>query len=432
MSRRPLMTIALILVALGAAAGGFWWIRYSSRSIAVTVSPVRVGTVEATVVSISSGTVTAAADSTLIAEHFGRVSAIRCEEGDRVSEGDVLIELDSREARARLDLAKANLRVGEARLSQARTVAEIQDSVSETDVEQARARFKNATAEFARIERLRNEDAVSTAQYDQAKLALDLAREALDAAETTLRQRAVRQQEIRAAEASVEQLKAAVEVAEAQLDKCFIRAPFDGLVAEVFVEVGESVGQVTALATTFAPMCRLVDDSSLIVEAPMDEADIGLIEVGQTAYVTFDAYPDSVVEGCVRFISPVVETSRAQNRTVAVEVELDSADEARLDGALYKVGMSADVTVVVDQKDNVLYVPTDAIMNRPEGSFVYVFEDGRVAKRAIEVGLSNWDTSEVVAGLDEGDEVVVSLDVTDLAPGARVYRATTEESDRPR
>jgi len=431
MSRRAFTLFMAVLMAAGAGAAVVWRNQRISSGVTLTVTPVRTGSVESTVVSTSSGTVTAAADSTLIAEYFGRVSAIRRHENERVSKGEPIIELDSREARARLELAKANLRAGNVRLAQARTVAGIQDSVSKADVEQARARFENATSEFDRTEALRKEGIATPAQHDRATLALDLARETLAAAETTLEQSVVRQQEIRAAEAAVDQLESAVEIARTQLDKCFIRAPFDGLVANVYVELGESVGQSTSLATTFAPMCRLIDDSNLIVEAPIDEADIGMIDVGQTTYVTFDAYPDTVVEGTVSFVSPVVETSREQNRTVTVKVELDSENDTAAAGRMpYKVGMSADLTVVVDKKDGVRYVPANAVMHRPEGMFVYVVENGRVAKRTVEIGLANWDTSEVVAGLDDTDKVVVSLDMANLVPGTRVHHTVTESQEQ--
>ena len=425
MSRRTFTLFMLLLIAAGTAVVAFLWNQRISRGVTVTMAPVRIGSVESTVVSSSSGTVTASADSTLMAETFGKVSVIHRDEGQRVSKGDPIIELDSREARARLELAEANLRAGNIRLAQARTVAGIQDSVSEADVEQARARFENAASEFERMEALRKEGIASTAQHDRATLTLDLAREALDAAETTLEQSVVRQQEIQAAEAAVDQREAAVEIVRAQLDKCFVRAPFDGFVANVYVEPGESVGQSTSLATTFAPMCRLVNDSDLLVEAPIDEADIGRIDVGQTAYVTFDALPGAAVEGRVSFVSPVVETTREQNRTVTIKVKLSGENDIAEDRLPYKVGMSADLTVVVDKKDGVRYVPTNAVMHRPDGMFVYTVENGRIAKRTVEIGLANWDTSEIVAGLDDTDEVVVSLDIVDLAPGLRVHATAT-------
>jgi len=399
MSRRVFTRYVPVIVVLAVLSAAFLLSRRGVRGITVTVCPVRSGVVESTVVSSRSGTVISRADSTLMAEHFGRVAAIRLDEGDRAHAGDVIIELDSRERRAQLALAEANLRAGNARLSQTRTAARIQDSVSQTDVEQARARFENAKSEFARIETLRKEGIATTAQYDNAALTLDLAREALDAAETTLEQSAVRQEEIRAAEASVEQLQAAVEIARTALDKCFIRAPFDGMVANVFVEVGESVGQSTSFGTSFAPMCRIVDDSQLIVEAPVDEADIGSVALGQTAYVNFDAFPGESARGTVSFISPVVDTALEQNRTVTVEVSLDRKEGTGPGDQPYKVGMS-------------------------------VVEHGRLARRDIEIGLENWDISEITAGLGSSDQVVVSLDVAELAPGVRVRQTSTESPVR--
>ena len=90
--------------------------------------------------------------------------------------------------------------------------------------------------------------------------------------------------------------------------------------------------------------------------------------------------------------------------------------------------MSADVTVLLSSKDNVLYVSSDAVMSRPDGDLVRTVADGVVVDRKVELGLTNWDTSEILVGLDEGEPVIVSLDVRGLKEGVRVVAEETSRS----
>jgi len=112
----------------------------------------------------------------------------------------------------------------------------------------------------------------------------------------------------------------------------------------------------------------------------------------------------------------------AQNRTVEIEVKFDDAEFA----TTLLPGTSADVEVVLETHTEVLRIPTSALL---ENQRVLVPEDGRLRERAVEIGLRNWNYAEIKSGLNEGEQVVTSLDRIDVTAGARVEIANT--TDRP-
>ena len=167
------------------------------------------------------------------------------------------------------------------------------------------------------------------------------------------------------------------------------------------------------LDATLLAARNVIDPSSLYVSAPLDEVDSAKVQTGQLAKVTVDSHPGRVFAGRVVRVAPFVLDVEAQNRTVEVEVELD---EAGLAAGLLP-GTSADVEVVLEVREGVLRIPTAALL---EGGRVLVPADGSLEERALEVGLRNWDWTQVLSGLEQGERVVVSLDRVEVRPGARV------------
>jgi HlyD family secretion protein len=162
-----------------------------------------------------------------------------------------------------------------------------------------------------------------------------------------------------------------------------------------------------------------LDPSSLYVSAPMDEVDSAAIRIGQRAKVTVDSHPDTEFAGRVVRIAPYVLDIEAQNRTVEVEVEFQDKE---LTSELLP-GTSADVEVVLEAREDVLRLPTSALL---EGNRVLVAGNGRLSEQAIEVGLKNWDYIEVLKGLEAEQQVVVSLDRVGVESGAHVEVEETE------
>jgi HlyD family secretion protein len=208
------------------------------------------------------------------------------------------------------------------------------------------------------------------------------------------------------AEAQERRARSAVRLAQGEIEHLRVLAPFDGVVSQRMVEVGESVvpGQ---------PVLEVVSLDRLYVSAPLDETDIGRVSEGLPARVTLDPYRGRVWQGVVTRVSPVVNDLREQNRTLDVEVEMQPDSTAPEP----KPGTSADVEIILAHRDGVLRVPTHAVI---EGKRVLVIEKGQAVERQVKTGLRNWDWTEITEGLSEGSQVITSLEKQGVKPGVRV------------
>ncbi len=205
---------------------------------------------------------------------------------------------------------------------------------------------------------------------------------------------------------------------QAELERTRLTAPFAGVVAEVSGELNEYVTPSPPGIPT-PPAVDLIDDSCFYISAPIDEVDAAKVRLGLDARVTLDAFGEQAFAGTVRRIAPYVLDQEKQARTVEVEVVIA---ELPADSPLL-AGYSADVEIVVDRHDDALHLPTAAI--RPgEPASVLLLEPashgtaGLLVEREIETGLANWERTEVLSGLAEGDQVVLSLDRDGVEAGA--------------
>jgi HlyD family secretion protein len=365
----------LVVVGLGAGAWALW---LRPEPIPVTVRPVERGRVEETVTNSKAGTVRTRRRASLSAEMAGRIEELNVREGQRVTTGQVLLRL-----------ADADLRA--------------QREVSSRALDSARAQSRDACAgaEQARrdLERMRSlskQEIVSQDRLEQAGSVKDRATAACQAAA-----------------ASARQAEAEITLADAMLAKTMVRAPFDGVVAEVRAEVGEFLAP-SAPGVFIPPVLDLIDDTALYVSAPLDEVDIGRVVVDLPVRVTLDPYPDTPLAGRVSRVAPYVEDQQQQSRTFEVEVELDGALPS---GIVVKPGATADVEIILRAVDSVLRIPSFALL---EGSKVLVAREGRLVSVNVTTGLRNWEFVEILSGLKLGDPVVVSLDREEVKEGARV------------
>lgn len=364
-----LLGVAAVLVLLRLTV-------FAPEPVAVTVAEAARGRVEATVTNTRAGTVEARRRAKLSTEVGGLVVELPHREGERVEAGDVLLRLEPRVPAAETELARRELRTAEARAAEACLAAE------------------RAVRERDRLARLAAEGIVSEDLLDQAVTAAETSAAACTAAR-----------------AGVESARGAVGLAQARLGQTVLRAPFAGVVADLRAEVGEWITPAPP-AVPVPPVLDLIDPSSIYVSAPMDEVDAGVLAPGLPARITVDSLPGRELAGTVVRVAPFVLDVEEQNRTVEIEAELADQDLARS----LLPGTSADVEVILEVRDDVLRVPTSALM---EGSRVLVLgADGVLAQREVEVGLSNWDWTEVRGGLEAGARVVTSLDRTGVEAGA--------------
>jgi HlyD family secretion protein len=267
--------------------------------------------------------------------------------------------------------------------------------------------------------------ATAAAQRDQACLAADRAgreRERIarladqgivstDILDETASQAKGADAACRAARATVTRAGSAVALARATVAKTVLLAPFDGIVADTFIEVGEWTTP-SPPAIPVPPVLDLIDTRSIYVSAPMDEVDSARVRKGLPARLTVDSYPGRHFAAHVVEVAPYVVDRLEQNRTVEIELELDDAEVA----ASLLPGTSSDAEVILSAREGVLRVPTSALL---EGGKVLVLERGRLVERALQLGLRNWDFTEVAGGLEEGALVVVSLDRPEIKAGAK-------------
>jgi HlyD family secretion protein len=162
------------------------------------------------------------------------------------------------------------------------------------------------------------------------------------------------------------------------------------------------------------PPIELLDTSCFYVTAPIDEVDAPEVKINMDARVIMDAFGELNFSGRVRRIDPYVLDLEKQARTVDVEVEFVNPGETKD----FLAGYSADVEIIIEVQQDTLRIPTQALL---DGNRVFVFRerDGRLQEKDIKSGLSNWDNTQVIEGLQQDELVVISTDKPGLEDGVR-------------
>ncbi len=277
----------------------------------------------------------------------GKIARIYVEEGDRVKEGQLLAELDTRAIRLQLEQAKAGLAVAE-------------------------ANQKDARRNMERMERLKSENAVSEQQYEQVRLAYE------------------------AADAQLQQARAAVNLANHNLEVSIMRAPFGGVVASKNAEVGDVINPMMGGLSPTSGVLTLVDFSRVKVEIEVTSQDIVRIKKGQTALLRVDTFPGRVFTGRVSIVNVAADPS---TKKFGVEVVADNPD------LVLRPNTFGEVTLEISTHEDALVIPQKAVL---ENKYVFVAQDDNTASRKeIYLGLQNTDMVEVTSGIEEGNLVVV-------------------------
>ena len=403
MRKRRVATAAVVVVA---AAGVAFYSRFSG-AIPVDVYRVRAGPVEEIVTAVSAGTVKSPLEAVLSSETGGRVSEVRVREGSAVRKGDLLARIEDPELSRQMEGALAE--EGQTRDALRQAEARREEVALRVLAEKGRAgnNLRKAREDHRRAAELFRDGFISRSELDAAETLLANAQEEsriADAGESSLR---ALDREIDVLKGKVRAARARSEAVAARQAKLLIVAPFDGVVIRKTSEIGES-------KLPGAPLLTLADPSSIHVEAQVDEADAAKVHAGQPVRLVPEAYRDDRFAGQVSEVRPTVEASREVSRanTILVKV-IDPPRPLRL-------GMSVDVEVLAGGKDNVPRIPSAAVMERDGKRFVYAVAGGRAVRRDIGTGVSNWEWTEILSGLREGDEVITTLEVRDLAPGSRV------------
>jgi RND family efflux transporter MFP subunit len=347
-------TIAFILLA-GMLFLGLSCCRSSSREQASGQAssqgsmPVKVVKVERRNLSEKltfTGTIEAWQKMNIVPDISGKIARIYVKEGDRVSQGQLLAELDTQSLRLQLQQAEAALAA-------------------------ARANFEDARKNKERMDRLFEEKAVSEQQYEKIKLAYE------------------------AAQAQLEQAQAAVNLLRHNLQVSQMKAPFSGVVASKNANEGDVINPMMGSFSASSGVLTLMDFSRVKIAIEISSNDVTRIYRGQKAEVRVPYLPDKVFEGEVNLITLTADPT---TKKFKAEIAVNNPE------LLLRPGTFGEVTIEVASKPQALVIPQRAII---DNRFVFVVEGDRARKKEVVLGLETATEAEVLSGLREGELVIV-------------------------
>ena len=396
--------VAVVIVAAGAA----WWIQRSPRVdvLELRYAPLlRTLQFSARVATLSRVDV----GSTVT----GRVAQVRVTEGAQVRQGDVLIQLETDELRAAVTQAAASERQAQARLAGLRSTGR---TTAQSGLTQADSTLKAAEAELARTEQLVAQGFLSAARLDEVRRTVEVARAQQTGARSQAQANAEAGTDVAQAQAQLALASAATAAARARLAQAAVLAPTDARVLTREVEPGQIVQPGKALMSL-----ALAGPTQL--SAQVDERFLDQLQTGQKAAVVADAFADQRFAARVLSIAPAVDAQRG-----AIEVKFALEQQAP---AFLREDMTLSVEVETGRRDRALVLPLSALRTQPSPTTatVLVAVEGRAQERQVRLGLRTLDAAEVLAGLAEGDTVLLGGSVP---AGARVrVRALAWQPGQP-
>lgn len=424
MNRRSFPLIVLVLL-LAAAGGYVWWKDPFATPPSYRLAKIERGTITAAVAA--TGTVNPVVSVQVGSQVSGQVQELYVDFNSTVKKGQLIARIDPQSFSLRVNQAMADLEAARAgTLTQRSTLA-----AREAEAARAKVLLGDAEREYKRNQMLFDKNFVSEAVRDKALSTLEAAREQLKAAQAQIE---VAQAQVRNAEAVVRQRQSQLAQARVDLDRTEIRAPVDGIVVKKSVEPGQTVA-----ASLQAPELFVIaqDLRQMQVDTSIDESEVGRIRVGQEATFTVDSFPGRIFRGTVAQVRKAAQV--VQNVVTYIAVIRTSNPDLSL-----FPGMTANVRVTIDTREQVLKVPNAALRYRPPGAADMVAaaagdggtpfaprgdrakrgrgvrvasgrvwvpaEDGTQKPIPIRLGLTDGTFTEVVAGdVQEGTQVIVGV-----------------------
>lgn len=364
------------------------------RKIAVSVGKAEGQDVERSVQIV--GTLMAQEEVTLGTEVPSTVTKILVDMGDRVQAGQVVIQLDEREARLEVERLSASLQAARESLGRSRQLLES----SQANVERAKAVLADARINLKRFEGLFGEGAISASQRDSAQTQFDVAVASLRSSEAQYESdRAA----VKNAEASVVQATAALDIARKRLQDTDVVSPITGFVRKRLVNVGETFKEKT-------PLMSLVATHALKLQGDVPERFAPQVRVGHTVRVEVEAFPGQTFPGMITRVSPTVDV---ENRSFGVEASVPNPKSA------LKPGFFAKASIVTGTEKNVPFVPEEAVVSFAGIVKVYAIVAGKAEERRVKTGVYRDGRVEILAGVKVGETIATS-GLSQLATGTAV------------
>jgi HlyD family secretion protein len=325
----------------------------------------------------------------------GIIKKLYVDAGDKVKKGQLLAQLDKDEIEAEVQQAKAGLQASEAN-----------EKSAEADYERAKVDAEGPDVPllkraYERAQGMAKDGVVSASALDDAQKNYELALNKQNVAKAQL---TVSKAKAVQAEAQVAQSRANLAQLEEQLSYTDIESPIDGVVLSRDVEIGDAVSSILVLGSSATQVMTLGDTSEVYVQGKVDESDIGKVYMAQPARIKVESFKDKTFNGKVTKISPMgVEKDNVT--TFEVRVSINNP------GGELKAEMTANAEIILQEKKNVLQIPEGALIydSNKKASVEVPDPKGKDGKRkvAVEIGISNGAKTQIVAGLKEGDQVVL-------------------------
>jgi HlyD family secretion protein len=349
-----------------------------------TIDPSKLATVEKGDIArsvVATGKIEPLAKVEVKSKASGIVKQIFVDYGDRVKDGQVLVELDKEELEARVREARAMLLSSEAALER-------------TEVEASGPDIPFLKSAIERAQSLYRQGLIATSLLEDADKAYQLA----------LNKQTAARSNVAVNKAEVARAQAALDRAETDLRNSTIKSPMDGLVLSRDIEIGDAVSSILVMGSQATLVMTLGDVSSVYVLGKVDEADIGKVFLDQPARIVVESFKDKKFEGKVTKISPL-GVVKDNVTTFEVRVSIDNAT-----GEL-KANMSANAEVILEEKKGVLTVPATAIVydkdRKPSVEMADAKAEGGKRKQDVKLGITTALKAEVLGGVKEGDKVVL-------------------------
>ncbi len=331
----------------------------------------------------ATGTVRSKTTTVLSSKIMGTVISLRVREGDKVSAGQVLIEIDNRDASAQLQKANAALRQaqeGAAEVEQAINAAKSAQNAAESG-----KRLADST--YARYQALLERKSISPQEFDEVKARKEMAEAEAQRAADTLKMLAAKKQQ---ALARIDQAKAEIANAQVFVSYARIASPISGIVVAKHTEVGST-------ATPGAPLLTIEDSLRYRLEVAVEESQLGKIRMGQRARLRIDALGVDDLEGSVSEITPAADP---MSRSYTVKIDLPARQG-------WRSGLYGTARFTSGQQQALL-IPRNAIVERGQLAGVFVVDDAGIARlRLIKTGKSYGESVEALSGLSDGERIVV-------------------------
>lgn len=371
MKRKTL--VALLLLAICGAGGYYYYQQQQAQSQQVhyITEPVKRSSLSKSV--LATGSVRASQRTEVGAQVSGKIQNLYVKLGQAVKKGDLIAEIDSNNQSSTLGTAQAELSSVQAKLNATQVALE----VAQSNYNRINTLYKQNSASLNDLETAKNNLATAKASVNEAKAQMKSAQISVDNAKTNL-------------------------------NYTQIVSPMDG----VIVSIPVSVGQTMNANQTSPTIVQVANLSKMLIKLEISEGDIAQVKAGQTVKFSTLAEPERQYHGTIETIDPALTTLTDNNykeqsgNTEAIyyyaNVLIDNEDNS------LRIGMTAQGSVMIAERENVLVVPTSALKKRGKQTFVNVLENNRSVEKEVQTGLADSFNTEIISGLNEGEQIITT------------------------